>query len=169
MKSLIRVLLPACAFFMTACTSMSKKDCERANWFSLGKEDAIDGQTLESFKRRENQCFEHGLLAEREKYVSGYAAGLKLFCTYESGQKFGYSEHRYENQCPNSLEPEFLKGYKLGKAEAERDAYERQLEEERKANEERLAQQRRDNEELLRQQQEEMQRQQDELNRQNSF
>ena len=167
MKKLIQTALASALLIATAsCSSMSKKDCETANWAALGQKDAEDGQTLDAFKRRENQCFEHGLLTDRETYLRGYNSGLKVFCTYEAGQKFGYSERTYGYQCPKTMETDFLRGYKLGKTEAERDRAESAREEERRQEQARLEEERRHHEDELRRQQEEIQRQQDELNRQ---
>lgn len=160
MKNLKHAFITISALCLTACSTMSKKDCETANWAALGKRDGVEGKTLDAYNRRETQCQEHGLLTEREKYISGYAEGLKIFCTYEGGQKFGYSGDRYDGQCRRHSEEEFLKGYKLGKAEAERDAYARQLEDEQRAHQERLDQERRDREEELKRQREELERQQ---------
>lgn len=88
----------------------------------------------EAFKRRKKDCSEYGAEANKDEYASGYTAGLKTFCTYESGIKFGYSGASYRDQCPKRLETEFLKGYRLGLAESERDSLAVELEEKKEEN-----------------------------------
>jgi Protein of unknown function (DUF2799) len=146
---------------LCACTSMSKKECGTANWTKLGHEDAEKGYALSKYEKRETQCMEHNTIADRDKYMSGYKAGLKKFCTYDSGHDFARYGGHYENSCPKEFENEFLKGFNLGAAERKAAELEEELEERNKQLEAEREEARR-NEEELRQEQ---QRQLDELHR----
>ncbi len=127
MKHLL--LLVSSISLIASCTTMSKRECETADWNKVGYRDALVGWTAtDAFKRRKNDCSEYGAEANKDEYASGYTAGLKTFCTYEGGIAFGHSEASYRDQCPKQLETEFLKGYRLGLAESERDSLKAELE-----------------------------------------
>lgn len=126
MKHLL--LLVSSIFLIASCTTMSRRECETADWNKVGYRDALAGwRATDAFKRRSNDCSEHGTKANKDEYASGYVAGLKIFCTYESGIEFGHSGASYRDQCPKQLETEFLKGYRLGMAEHERDQFKKAL------------------------------------------
>lgn len=108
---------------------MSKRDCETADWLELGYRDSSKGWSMDSFNTRKKDCSEWGTNADKDKYTAGFTAGLKKFCTYDQGVEFGHRSGHYRNQCPSDLEVEFLKGYRLGKAESERDALKKELDE----------------------------------------
>ncbi len=48
------------------------------------------------------------------EYTKGRREGLKKFCTYKEGYKFGLKGGKYQNICPKRLEADFLKGYTIG-------------------------------------------------------
>ena len=59
-----------------------------------------------------------------KEYTKGRREGLKKFCTYKGGHKFGLKGGKYQNICPKLLEADFLKGYNVGFQEyREWDAY----------------------------------------------
>ncbi|RYZ65849.1 MAG: DUF2799 domain-containing protein [Proteobacteria bacterium] len=137
MKNLVCII--ALVLLASGCTSMSKKDCETANWTLLGVADAEAGYSIKNFKMREEQCREYSSEADREKYIIGFADGAQRFCTYESGQSFAKAGKQYQDSCPSELEPDFLNGYKLGaverkqvQLEAELKKKERELEDKKK-------------------------------------
>ncbi len=112
---------------------MSRSECEKADWAELGHQDAAGGEDVDGlFKRRQKDCAERGIRADSKEYALGFEKGVKTLCTYEGGLNFGFSGsasssqntnyfNTYKNQCPSELEAEFLKGYRAGRAERERD------------------------------------------------
>ena len=53
--------------------------------------------------------------------MTGFRAGLKVFCTYKSGYQFGHEGNNYNNICPKKTEEQFFKAYTLGKKEYEEE------------------------------------------------
>jgi len=128
MRKILIFILAVSTTILTACTTMSKQECETADWNKLGYKDASVGKTTEMFERRQNACSKHEIVANESQYAHGYTEGLKIFCTYDSGVDYGHTGAHYAHQCPRDLETEFMKGYRLGKAEHERDALKSELE-----------------------------------------
>ncbi len=111
MKHLL--LISFLVFGIASCSSLSKEECQTTNWLERGKSDALRGKVTPQDSKYQKDCSEHGITMEREKYLSGYDEGLKLYCTYQNGYKLGLdsgTEHLYCNQ--KSIE--FQKGNKLG-------------------------------------------------------
>jgi Protein of unknown function (DUF2799) len=171
MKKITWVLL-ALSVLGSGCTTMSKKDCMQANWTHLGIEDGKDGETLDTFKDRETQCAENGGPADRHAYLTGYANGIKLYCTKRSGELLGRKNGYYKSQCPQDLESEFLDGYRLGKAQYDQEQLQHQLDDQKKQLEEQRKQmeeqrkQMEDQQEQTRRQMEEQRQQLEDLQRQ---
>ena len=133
MKHLL--LLVSSISLIASCTTMSRRECETADWNKVGYRDALAGRSAtDAFKKRKNDCSEHSAQANKDEYAIGYAASLKTFCTYESGIEFGHSGASYRDQCPKQLETEFLKGYRLGLVESERDSLADELQEKKEEN-----------------------------------
>ena len=109
------------------CSLMSKKDCETANWQSKGYSDAINGETANKFANYKNNCSEHGIKPDLDKYAKGRAMGLKKFCTYKNGYRFGLQGGYYKDICPATIETEFFKGYTLGKKEYQLEKREEEI------------------------------------------
>ena len=94
---------------------MGKKDCEMGNWKNEGKLDAMDGWPLSHFVKQKKACQKHGIEIDQTQYESGYNEGIKLFCTFKSGYRYGRKGGNYQDTCPANLEPEFFKGFVAGK------------------------------------------------------
>jgi hypothetical protein len=103
---------------ITGCSSLSKEECQDANWSSLGKSDAMRGKTSPQHASYKKDCSEFGFKVDEKKYLSGYNQGLELYCNYQNGYdlgKKGYGSHLY---CEKSS-IDFKKGLKVGRTEYE--------------------------------------------------
>jgi Protein of unknown function (DUF2799) len=121
------ILLILISVYVSSCATLSKEDCQSIDWHERGKSDSLRGKTSKDFDAYAKTCTAHGAIIDQEKYASGREEGLKLFCTYDSGQQFGREGGVYYETCPQSLETEFLGGYRLGKREYELDQKEKEL------------------------------------------
>ena len=119
------------AALIAGCSSMSEKQCRTVNWGERGERDAYDGATRERVADYQDACAEHGIAADTAAYNAGYDSGLRRYCTAERGFSVGRAGGNYRRTCPPAREPEFLRGYDLGKTMAEEqrktDALERKL------------------------------------------
>lgn len=107
--------------FLIACSTMesrySEKGCAEADWQELGMSWALKGKTLnEGFLYFEKHCSgSYGVAVVRRQFDLGFQQGLKDFCTFESGMKFGsIMGRRYKNTCPPNQELSFRMGYDEG-------------------------------------------------------
>lgn len=116
MKSIFLILV---AVVVSSCTTLSKEDCQTMNWNERGTSDALQGKTSKVFADYTQTCSKHGIAVNQDEYAKGRTRGLRLFCTYENGQQFGREGESYNGVCPQKLETEFLKGYRMGKREYE--------------------------------------------------
>lgn len=112
---------------LPSCAALSKKECLSMNWGDGGYTDGVEGKNFDTFNTFSEVCHNHGITADRQRYLKGREAGLKVFCTNENGLKYGRNGQIYHNVCPKQLEGPFLKGYKAGKLQYEFDKRKQEL------------------------------------------
>ncbi len=108
-------LLCLCTLWLSACSSMSEKQCRSVDWSERGERDAYDGQARVRIARYQDACSEFGIQADAAAYNAGYAKGLRLYCTPQRGYAVGNAGGSYRRTCPPESEPAFLAGYDAGK------------------------------------------------------
>lgn len=92
----------------------SEIDCRGRDWFEVGRQDSAIGLTEENFFAQSKTCTKLDKGNIFAKYKLGYDAGLAEYCTAESGFALGRSGQDYAKVCPESLAPEFLRGFHRG-------------------------------------------------------
>ncbi len=113
MKKIVSVLIASS--FLSACATMSPKECQSADWREVGYSDASKGKPVQLSGHRE-ACAEVKITPDTTRYMSGYNAGARLFCTYDNGLKFGKKGRSARNLCTTAaLGKDFFKGYNKGK------------------------------------------------------
>ena len=110
-----KIALIALTFTLSACGSMSTKECVSANWQNVGYTDATKGRPIRLESHRK-ACAEVKVTPNRSLYMSGYKQGEREFCTYQSGLQFGKKGRSANNICTSpALAKGFFKGYNKGK------------------------------------------------------
>lgn len=124
MKKLLRKPIFLSPFFLLgalsllwACTTLSKEECHNMNWEEKGRADGLEGKAAQEFSGYVKTCSQHGFTVDQAAYTRGRTEGLRLFCTYENGQKLGLEGENYSGVCPANLEGDFLRGFHLGQRE----------------------------------------------------
>jgi len=103
------------ALFLSACSSLSKSECVKGDWASIGAKDALKGLRAKTRLSQHNSaCAKHKISPNNKLYYSGYATGLRQFCTRRNGFKYGANANEYYDICPASLKRNFLVGYLPG-------------------------------------------------------
>lgn len=100
---------------LTACSTMTQKECLVANWSDLGFADGASGYTMTFFNERAGDCAKHGIAANRQAYLQARQAGLKTYCTKDKGYEQGYNGRPYHGVCQGKSANRFLSGYNKGK------------------------------------------------------
>ena len=118
MKSICLLILTlGLTSLLISCNTVSKEECEGADWHGLGFKGAVQGERLRgSLPDRYRRCEEkHNVRPDFEAVKTGYSEGLKYFCTQDSGMTFGREGGSYRFTCPKDAEKTFLDGYRTGK------------------------------------------------------
>jgi hypothetical protein len=74
------------AALLGGCAEMSKSDCVKADWHSLGRQDAMNGYAAERFAGRSESCRKNGVTADADEYMAGHAQGQAAYCTADRGR-----------------------------------------------------------------------------------
>ncbi len=112
MKKVALIIL-ACS--LSSCATMSSKECKTANWKSVGFSDASKGRPVQLSDHRD-ACAEVQVKPNSVLYMSGYNAGSRQFCNYQSGLRFGKKGRSASNICSSAPQRnEFFRGYDKGK------------------------------------------------------
>jgi hypothetical protein len=102
--------------FVSGCASLSKEECQTADWRTIGYEDGVQGRPEARIGEHRKACAEHGVALELETYRSGWDEGVARFCQPGNGYQQGRSGRKYAGVCPNALEADFLQAYNDGRA-----------------------------------------------------
>jgi hypothetical protein len=105
------------ALLLSACASVSREECLAGDWAAIGARDGADGRLGETqFNRHVAACAKVDITPDRTAWAAGYEAGLRQYCTPQTGLRVGEAGRIYQNVCPAASEPAFLRGHELGLA-----------------------------------------------------
>ena len=120
MKCLILSLI-----FLSGCTTLNKRDCERANWYKLGLQDGEKGTYELALAGYTKTCSKYKVTPDEEQYNKGRKVGIEEFCTEQKGFHVGVTRRDYPNVCPPEFKPNFDKGFKQGLEQAKTNSQRR--------------------------------------------
>lgn len=129
MNKICSYLLAVIFAVLAGCASvrMDKADCAKADWYELGRQDALHGNGVGYFAKYTNECGAVGVPVDLAALENGHAVGLPLFCTSEAGLKFGRGGGNYGGTCSVEQEKEFVPAFEAGRKEYELKERERIL------------------------------------------
>jgi hypothetical protein len=101
---------------ITACASLSEKDCKSASWSEIGKKDGSRGMSSNRLGSHTEACAEYGITPNVQEYKSGYTQGKQSYCT-NKGTDNGKNgrENKIPSICKDSThyKMSFKNGYKV--------------------------------------------------------
>lgn len=100
---------------MSGCAGMSEQACLATDWQVVGFEDGAAGRPVAAIGRYRQQCADHGISPDLDRYRAGHADGLESFCRPGRGFDVGRRGVVYQGVCPVELEAEFLAAYQSGR------------------------------------------------------
>lgn len=129
MKYPVFYLLALVLLVATSCAStrMDRADCLKADWYELGRQDAILGHGKANFAKYAGDCGAEGAPVDMAALEKGHGVGLPLFCSEAGGLKFGRAGGKYAGLCSAEQEKEFLPAYEIGRNEFELKERERKV------------------------------------------
>ncbi len=108
-------LIAIAALALHGCASMSKNECVNADWYAIGYESGVRGQSEGQISAHRKACAEHGVTPNLARYLEGRETGLQRFCEPKKGYRLGRAGKGYAGVCPSGLEGEFLQAYGAGR------------------------------------------------------
>lgn len=107
---------------LSSCQSMSKEECQVADWQVVGENDGAAGyDPQDRFARHVKACARIGIAPDQTLWRQGYDRGVERYCTPLSGLAAGKAGKGYANVCPANSSAGFLRGYNLGRASYTKD------------------------------------------------
>lgn len=70
-------------FLLSGCAAMSPSQCQTANWFIVGQEDAAAGN-YSRLDKYHSACQKTNIVPNQVQYEKGYEAGLVSYCQPEN-------------------------------------------------------------------------------------
>jgi hypothetical protein len=102
-------------FLLSGCSTMTKEQCQSADWKAYGYTDGAKGKATTNFKTYAQACGDHGVKSDFDRYLIGHKQGVAVFCSFESGYQAGTENYRYQGICKSHNEADFLRGLAKGK------------------------------------------------------
>ncbi|MGV6851838.1 MAG: DUF2799 domain-containing protein [bacterium] len=99
---------------LQGCATMSESECQTADWRMVGMEDGSKGRLESYIGNHRSACSNYGIQPDLDRYRSGHAEGVRLFCTESKGFEYGKQGYEYNGVCPPLAEQKFLRGYDHG-------------------------------------------------------
>ena len=100
---------------LTGCATLDKEECVLGDWPAIGYADGKRGIDPEKqLQRHTKACSKHNVTHDQTLYNEGYAQGLIVFCSPDSGYNHATRKKEYLGNCPADLETEFLESYTDG-------------------------------------------------------
>lgn len=106
--------IPLLAMTLTGCATLSEQQCLSADWYQLGRSDALYGHDTHQVELHRRACSKIDVVPDYAAWQAGYAAALPAFCVGGEGYSLGARNGSYHGQCPIEFETGFLDGYRLG-------------------------------------------------------
>ncbi|MFW8566844.1 DUF2799 domain-containing protein [Orrella sp. 11846] len=107
-------LVGAVALLLSACASMSEKECLSANWLDQGYRDGRTGRPASLLEDHREACAKAGVTPNTQQYHAGRNQGLLEYCTPANAIHEGRQGRSYGNVCPMHLERQFLTNHQRG-------------------------------------------------------
>lgn len=99
---------------ITGCASMSKQDCETADWHTIGYNDGARGDFYSNLDNYRKRCAGFQITPDTNAYQNGWNQGIRSYCTGEIGYRIGMAGQAYQNICPADLAPGYMAGWQQG-------------------------------------------------------
>lgn len=88
MKAVILTIMGA-SLAITGCASLSKAECQVADWYQIGAKDGANGHDWSRLASHAKACAKVGITPDRDTWERGRQAGLYSYCTPANAYRVG--------------------------------------------------------------------------------
>jgi hypothetical protein len=93
--------------FLSACATLSEKECHNSDWHQLGVQDGRTGLPERRLDDYAKSCKEYGIRPDTKQYLAGREDGLKQYCTPSNAFRTGLNGDEYQGVCPANIDMTF--------------------------------------------------------------
>lgn len=112
-----RFFLPwalAMSAVLAGCASMSKTECQSADWQLAGLADGRSGLPPDYINSHQEACAKAGVTPDVPRWRVGWTEGVKSFCSPNSAWNAGLRNATYYGVCAGLDEATFLRYHRAG-------------------------------------------------------
>jgi hypothetical protein len=113
--SFIRPLAITIIAAVTACTQLSKQQCEEGEWLTIGQRDGFRGRDASFVERHVQSCGKHDIAVDVALWEQGRQQGLRSFCTPESQYQAGRDGRPFNEICAAENLPVHREAHEKGR------------------------------------------------------
>lgn len=103
------------ALLLAGCSSLSKQECQQADWYLIGLEDGARGYDIGHIGRHREACAKVDVVPDLDRYRAGMSEGHERYCTRERGYALGKSGQSNPHVCRGEAAKAFNHGFGLGR------------------------------------------------------
>lgn len=93
-------LLVMATLLLSACATLSKQECQTADWQTIGYQDGKHGRDLDYILNHNKACGRINIVPNKTQWQQGREQGLKQYCTADNAFVLGKMGNRLNNVCP---------------------------------------------------------------------
>jgi len=114
MHRLITAIAALLFLALSGCATMSKSECESADWQAVGYQDGSRGIHYSRIAKHRESCGKYQIVPDDNAYMLGWDEGIRRYCTADTGYRLGAAGKAYPNICPADVEAGFADGWQQG-------------------------------------------------------
>lgn len=90
----------ACLVLLSGCATMSKQECQIADWQAVGQRDGSNGRSMDYILNHAKACGRINIVPNKTQWEIGRQQGLKLYCTPSNAYNVGSQGKSLNLVCP---------------------------------------------------------------------
>jgi hypothetical protein len=114
-QKLFFALLAISTLILSGCATLSESQCVASDWETVGYRDGLSGTPSSQLLKHQNACVKHGVVPDRETYLSGWQEGVEQYCQPDNGFAVGQRGGGYSSICPEHLKDVYYAAYQDGR------------------------------------------------------
>lgn len=109
------LMLVAFLVALGSCQTLTKKECEVADWSLLGETDGAAGRPADYILKHAKACARVDVVPDQTLWLAGHEKGLVRYCTPRNAVQVGLTGQSHSNVCPVERQAAFQAGYDVGR------------------------------------------------------